>query len=95
MSPQAALEETFFLGLRLNQGVDLHEVARQFGTEMALSCSNAVIELVRDGLLHREADVVRLTPRGRLLSNEVFSKFIATPALATPGLATPTMGAPS
>ncbi len=95
VSPQAALEETFFLGLRLNEGVDLHEVARQFGTEMALSCSNAIIELVRDGLLHREADMVRLTPRGRLLSNEVFSKFIATPALATPGLVTPTMGAPS
>ena len=28
------------------------------------------------GLLERDGDVIRLTPRGRLLSNEVFERFI-------------------
>ena len=31
VSAQAALEETFFLGLRLNRGVDLKNVATEFG----------------------------------------------------------------
>ena len=75
---QAALEESFFLGLRLNEGVDLKEVARQFGSDAVSTCSNIVTELVRDGLLKREGDVIRLTPRGRLLSNEVFARFLTT-----------------
>jgi oxygen-independent coproporphyrinogen-3 oxidase len=35
-----------------------------------------VAELVGDGLMEREDGRVRLTMRGRLLSNEVFEKFI-------------------
>jgi oxygen-independent coproporphyrinogen-3 oxidase len=77
VSRPAALEETFFLGLRLNEGVDLKEIARQFGSNTLSTCSDIGTELVSDGLLKREDDVIRLTPRGRLLSNEVFAKFLA------------------
>jgi oxygen-independent coproporphyrinogen-3 oxidase len=80
VSRHAALEEAFFLGLRLNAGVDLWALVRQFGEE-ALQASSAIItEFVSDGLLQREGDVIRLTPRGRLLSNEVFARFISTAA---------------
>jgi coproporphyrinogen III oxidase-like Fe-S oxidoreductase len=34
-------------------------------------------ELVADALLQRDADFIRLTPRGRLLSNEIFRRFLA------------------
>jgi oxygen-independent coproporphyrinogen III oxidase len=75
--PADALEETFFLGLRLNRGVNLRQIAAAFGEE-ALRGAHAVIkELVSDGLLQRENECIRLTARGRLFSNEVFQRFIA------------------
>ena len=51
VDPQAALEESFFLGLRLNRGVSLSALKAQFG-EAAIGSYDAVIaELVADGLL--------------------------------------------
>ncbi len=38
VSRQAAMEEMFFLGLRLNAGVDLQEIARQVGIETLPTC---------------------------------------------------------
>ena len=77
VSPQAALEETFFLGLRLMEGVNLNEVALHFGEEAVLEFSDAIAECVHLELLERVGGgVIRLTPRGTLLSNEVFERFI-------------------
>jgi len=73
----AALEECFFLGLRLNRGVDLREITATFGQGAIDNLLPAITELINDGLLHRDADCIRLTPRGRLLSNEVFQSFLA------------------
>jgi oxygen-independent coproporphyrinogen III oxidase len=78
VTAQAALEETFFLGLRLNQGVDLNKAGARFGASMIDGLSGAISECAGLGLLTREGDVIRLTPRGRLLSNEVFERFILT-----------------
>jgi len=72
-----ALEETFFLGLRLNSGVNLQWVVAEFGEDMAAVFSETIAGLVRTGLMERKEDVIRLTPRGRLLSNEVFEQFIS------------------
>ncbi len=76
---QAALEETFFLGLRLNQGVNLNEVGTKFGTAALRAVQPIIADCVESGLLAQTAGQVRLTPRGRLLSNEVFERFIAVP----------------
>jgi len=77
ISETTALEEAFFLGLRLNRGVDLREVGDRFGSN-ALEASRANIQdLVEQGLLRRSDDRIFLTSRGRLLSNEVFQLFIA------------------
>jgi len=77
VSRSDALEEVFFLGLRLNRGVDLREVAEQFGPEEVECAQHTIADLVSDELLETDGDFVRLTPRGRLLSNEVFERFIA------------------
>lgn len=77
VSPVAALEETFFLGLRLSCGVDLRQVAAKFGGDAIAGFSGPITDFVRTGLLERQGDVIRLTPRGRLLSNEVFERFIS------------------
>jgi oxygen-independent coproporphyrinogen III oxidase len=70
-----ALEESFFLGLRLNRGVDLGRLREEFG-EVAAKFEEAIDELVEDRLLIHSGENLRLTNRGRLLSNEVFGKFI-------------------
>ena len=72
----AALEEVFFLGLRLDRGVDLGGVTREFGAPAVERVRPVIAELAGLGLLETEADVIRLTSRGRLLSNEVFQSFI-------------------
>jgi oxygen-independent coproporphyrinogen-3 oxidase len=76
ISAQAALEEEFFLGLRLNRGIDLKEISARSGS-IPEDYEISIAELVGDGLLIREGSRVRLTDRGRLLSNDVFARFIA------------------
>jgi len=78
VSREAAREEAFFLGLRLNKGVNLCEVVKEFGMDEELN--NTIAELRADGLLEQGTEFIRLTERGRLVSNEVFQRFIAEPA---------------
>lgn len=75
VSIEQALEESFFLGLRLNSGVNLAAIRSQFGDRVD-SYAPAIDDLVSSGLLVRFGENVQLTARGRLLSNEVFEKFI-------------------
>jgi len=83
VSHAAALEETFFLGLRLNRGVDLQRIAATFGQQTLDDLSPVITGLVADGLMQFYGDCVHLTPRGRLLSNEVFQRFLATSDVPT------------
>ncbi len=74
---RAALEEIFFLGLRLNRGLDLRAITAEFGQETADALlASTIAELEQEELLERRQDTIRLTARGRLLSNEVFEKFL-------------------
>jgi putative oxygen-independent coproporphyrinogen III oxidase len=75
---QAALEESFFLGLRLNRGISFRELQRRFGEDVLDSYRPIITELVEAGLLESDADRLWLTSRGRLLSNEVFGRFLKT-----------------
>jgi oxygen-independent coproporphyrinogen III oxidase len=77
VTSDAALEETFFLGLRLNRGVDLKEIAAKFGPSAVASFRETISDFAEGGLMEREDSWIRLTPRGRLLSNEVFARFIS------------------
>ncbi len=79
VSSQCALEETFFLGLRLTTGVNLNQVAEEFGEAAVRALTGTISECQELGLLVSENHWIRLTNRGRLLSNEVFERFIATP----------------
>ena len=76
VSPAAALEETFFLGLRLTGGVNLRRVASAFGEDAIAGLGETIAELRQMGLMEKQGDVVCLTAKGRLLSNEVFERFI-------------------
>jgi oxygen-independent coproporphyrinogen III oxidase len=74
--PRAALEENFFLGLRLTRGVNLVELAGKFGDQAVENVRLTIAQSIEDGMMEQRAQFVRLTSRGRLLSNEVFERFI-------------------
>jgi putative oxygen-independent coproporphyrinogen III oxidase len=76
VSADQAWEETFFLGLRLNQGVDVRQAERRFGRELGKRAREIICELLALELVEVREDVVSLTPNGRLLSNEVFQRFL-------------------
>lgn len=72
----AAFEESLFLGLRLNEGVDLHHLRDQFGDELLRDAMPALVEVRDAGLLELNSERMRLTSQGRLVSNEVFSRLL-------------------
>jgi oxygen-independent coproporphyrinogen-3 oxidase len=72
-----ALEEVFFLGLRLNRGVNLNSIETDFSPQGLNLYQKPIAELTANSLLSLEGDWLRLTDRGRLLSNDVFSRFLA------------------
>jgi oxygen-independent coproporphyrinogen III oxidase len=82
VSPQAALEESFFLGLRLTRGVSLRELAAKFGEEAVGNARSAIAELVEGGFMEEREEFVCLTSRGRLLSNEAFERFLVADGIA-------------
>src|SRR5437660_904661 len=70
-------EERFFLGLRLNRGVDLSRQAASFVEEAVKAFASAIAQCIEQDLVERDHEKIRLTSRGRLLSNEVFARFLA------------------
>jgi oxygen-independent coproporphyrinogen-3 oxidase len=76
VSRSSALEESFFLGLRLTGGVNLPELSATFGDPVVGSFRDTIAELVEAGLMRHDSGFIRLTARGRLVSNEVFEKFL-------------------
>ena len=73
---QSALEESLFLGLRMHRGVSLFALVDRFGPEAVHVFDSDIDELADVGLLESKGNNLRLTPRGRLLSNEVFTRFV-------------------
>jgi oxygen-independent coproporphyrinogen III oxidase len=74
---EEALQEAFFLGLRLNKGIDLRRLTLEFGESQVSAYNPSISELTQAGLLEKDVATIRLTPKGRMLSNEVFERFIS------------------
>ncbi len=73
----AVMAETMILGLRLVQeGVRLADFQERFGRDVREVYGVPLAELRELGLLETDDRRVRLTPRGRLLGNEVFQRFL-------------------
>jgi oxygen-independent coproporphyrinogen-3 oxidase len=69
--------EALFLGLRLlSRGVDLAKHRALFRRDVRADYAVDLARFDDAGLIEIEGDVLRLTPEGALLSNEVFSAFV-------------------
>lgn len=73
-------EEALFLGLRMNEGLSLEDLRGEFGEALVDSIQEPLADVIEAKLMTREADWVRLTARGRIASNEVFSRLLVVPA---------------
>jgi len=70
------IAETMMMGLRLEAGIASSEFTRRFGSTPEAEYGAIIGELAGLGLLDAGDGVLKLTPRGRLLGNEVFSRFL-------------------
>ncbi len=73
---EQAFEEAMFLGLRMNAGVDLEAARAEFGEGLMRDAVAALGDVVEAGLAVRDGSWVRLTAKGRMASNEVFSRLL-------------------
>jgi oxygen-independent coproporphyrinogen III oxidase len=76
ISPDLALAETVILGLRLSSGIAPEDIQRRYGISLTAKFHDQIDEMTDAGLLEQVDGKIRLTPRGRLLSNQVFWRFL-------------------
>ena len=68
--------EFIFLGLRLNEGIQLAGYKERFGEEITEKYAAELDRLTELGLVDVSAERIALTRRGMLFSNEVFAEFV-------------------
>jgi len=68
--------ETMMMGLRLNIGVGADHFAARCGAALEDAYGPQIADLIAQGLIERAPGRVRLTPRGRMLGNQVFQRFL-------------------
>jgi oxygen-independent coproporphyrinogen-3 oxidase len=73
---QRRIEDTIILGLRLNKGIDLKELAEETGEDLILLYDEKLERLKKRGLIQFNGKNLSLTRKGLLLSNQVFLEFI-------------------
>lgn len=71
------LRDDLFFGLRrIQHGVDLSELVRKRGEETVRSKYGEIQSLVKEGLLEKEGQRVRLTRRGLFLADEILMRLL-------------------
>ncbi len=75
--PELEMGETMMMGLRLvEEGVPWDRFRQRFARDARQLFAPEIRELVELGLLETNNKRVRLSPRGRLLGNQVFARFL-------------------
>jgi oxygen-independent coproporphyrinogen III oxidase len=76
ISRDLEMAEAMILGLRLGEGISFADFAKRYGEDARVRYAAPLRETREFGLIEQSDERVRLTPRGRLLSNEVFWRFL-------------------
>ena len=82
ITPELAAADALILGLRLIDGIDTTAFAARYGVDSYERHRSLFDEFVAYGIVERTDTHVRLTRRGRLLSNELFQRLLPEPATA-------------
>ena len=70
------MAETAMLGLRLSEGVGLDVFATRYGAGFWETYGERLAEFRALGLIEEAAGWARLTPRGRMVGNEIFARLL-------------------
>ena len=73
---KAKIEEYMFLGLRLNEGIDIRDFKERFNKSIYELYESQLTSYKRDGLLAQEGSYIWLTDYGQDVSNRVLSGFL-------------------
>jgi oxygen-independent coproporphyrinogen-3 oxidase len=73
LTDEDARSESIFLGLRLMRGLDLQSHRARFGKDLRQEHGGELQRLEEAGLIITDCDILKLTMRGALLSNEIFA----------------------
>ena len=78
ITPEMAVSEALFLGLRRTDGMDLKKFTKSFRSDIMSSFRKEISEFEESGLIevYDSGSRIRLTRKGLLLSNEVFIRFM-------------------
>ncbi len=68
--------EFVFLGLRLSNGISLRRYRTRFGIDLAATYAEEFVRLKDSDLIEYDENILRLTRKGMLFSNEVFAVFV-------------------
>ncbi|MEW6141880.1 MAG: radical SAM family heme chaperone HemW [Chloroflexota bacterium] len=70
------VSDLLMLGLRLTDGIDMTSLLSHLNRSIELACKDEISRLTADGLIENRGQVIKLSARGRLLSNEVFVRLL-------------------
>lgn len=76
LSKKDEMEEFIFMGLRMNEGINLDEFYEKFNVNFKHKYNNILDKLKNLNLIIEQNNNIALTQRGRELSNTVFIEFI-------------------
>jgi oxygen-independent coproporphyrinogen-3 oxidase len=76
VSSQEMIGEFFFLGMRTLPGISIKEFQLNTGLDLLPLFEGPLQFLVENGLIRVSGGMIGLTPRGCILSNEVFAEFL-------------------
>jgi oxygen-independent coproporphyrinogen-3 oxidase len=79
ITPELSIADTLILGLRLTDGIDMRAFETRYGRSVDDLHGAVFEEFTGYGLLERTPTHLRLTARGRLLSNELFQRLLPEP----------------
>jgi oxygen-independent coproporphyrinogen III oxidase len=76
VTPELALEEEFFLGLRQLVGINLARIEGQYGGQYGIDMREKIERLATNGMVERDGDFLRLAPAKLSVSNEVLVELL-------------------
>lgn len=76
LDTEDAIEEFIFLGIRLEEGIDLAHIEREFGINIEARYRMKIDRLVKQGLVECKGTLVKLTKQGLDLANRVILELV-------------------
>ena len=76
LSIKDEIEESIFLGLRMNEGIQISDFKEKYNFDFEKEYKNEIEKLSKMELIEIDNNLMKLTQKGREISNSVFVQFI-------------------